>query len=126
NDKVGLLTKAAHLLKTGNNDVPERLEGLFEEMKQLEKENESLRGKLSHIEASSLSEEVEKVEDVQLLAKEVNASNMNDLRNMLDNLKDTIGSGVIILAAENKGKVLLTSGVTKDLIKRNLHAGNLI
>jgi alanyl-tRNA synthetase len=51
---------------------------------------------------------------------------MNQLRNMVDEMKQKLGSAVILLAAEANGKVQLAAGVSKDLTKRGLHAGNLI
>src|SRR5699024_12738480 len=51
---------------------------------------------------------------------------MNQLRNMVDQLKQKVSSAVILLAAESNGKVLLIAGVSKDLIDKGLHAGNMI
>jgi len=51
---------------------------------------------------------------------------MNQLRNMVDDLKQKINSGVILLAAESNQKVLLSAGITKDLVSKGFHAGKLI
>lgn len=51
---------------------------------------------------------------------------MNQLRTMVDELKQKLGSAIILLATESGNKVQLASGVSKDLIERGLHAGNLI
>ncbi|HLQ97264.1 MAG TPA: DHHA1 domain-containing protein, partial [Candidatus Dormibacteraeota bacterium] len=103
-----------------------RIETLFVEMEQLKKENDSLSAKLSNIEMMSLVDEAETIHDIKLLAKKVSATDMKQLRKMVDDFKQTLGSAVILLAAENDGKVLLSAGVTKDLIDRGLHAGQLI
>src|SRR5690625_3054576 len=125
-EKVNVLQSSAQLLKTNEDQVPKRIEVLFTEINQLEKTNQSLSAKIANYEVSSLINEVETISDVKLLAKEVSATDMNQLRKMVDDFKQTLGSGVILLAAENDQKVLLSAGVTKDLIDRGLHAGQLI
>jgi alanyl-tRNA synthetase len=125
-DKINVLQRSAELLKTNEDQVPKRIEALFAEIDQLERANTSLSSKLATFEISSLVEEVETIEGVKLLAKKVSATDMNQLRKMVDDFKQTLGSAVILLAAENDSKVLLSAGVTKDLIDRGLHAGQLI
>ena len=126
NGKLHILHEAAQLMKTGEEKVPERIDGLFADIKALQKENESLNAKLSHLEASSILEQVETVDGIPLLAQKVNVKDMNQLRNMVDELKQKLGTGVILLAAENNQKVQLAAGVSKDLNARGLHAGHLI
>src|SRR5690625_2902250 len=125
-EKENRLAESARLLKTNEDQVPKRIKTLFSEMDQLEKANDSLSAKLANFEVSSLVDEVETVQDIKLLAQKVSATDMNQLRKMVDDFKQTLGSGVILLAAEKDNKVLLSAGVTKDLIDRGLHAGQLI
>lgn len=126
NSKLHVLREAASQVKSTDENVPERINGLFQEIRTLQKENESLNAKLSNLEASSILDKVEKSQDVPFLAQKVNVKDMNQLRNMVDELKQKLGSGVILLAAENNEKVQLASGVSKDLIERGLQAGQLI
>ncbi|WP_099158610.1 alanine--tRNA ligase [Virgibacillus ndiopensis] len=126
NDKINLLNNAAHLLKTNDEKVSERIEVLFQDIKSLQKENESLSAKLSNVEASSILDQVETIDGVKLLAQKVSVKDMNQLRNMVDDLKQKLESGIILLAAENNKKVQLAAGVSNDLIEKGLHAGNLI
>ncbi|MUV39544.1 Alanine--tRNA ligase [Lentibacillus sp. JNUCC-1] len=126
NEKLALLHESADLLKTREEKIPERVQGLFSDLKHLENEVESLSSKLSHMEAQSLLDQTQTIAGVELLARKVNVKNMNQLRNMLDELKQNLSSGVILLAAENDGKVQLAAGVSKDLIEQGLHAGHLI
>lgn len=125
-EKVNLLQNTAQLVKTKDEKVPERVETLFQEIKTLQKENESLSAKLSNLEASSILEQVEEVSGIKVLAQKVNVKDMNQLRTMVDELKQKLGSAIILLATESGNKVQLASGVSKDLIERGLHAGNLI
>lgn len=124
--KLSILQETAHLVKNTEEKVPERVEALFQEIKSLQKENESLNAKLSNLEASSIVEQVTEVNGVKLLSQKVNVKDMNQLRTMVDDLKQKLGSVIILLATENDNKVQLAAGVSKDLIDRGLHAGNLI
>jgi alanyl-tRNA synthetase len=125
NGQVALLKEAAGKLKTNPKDILTRVDGLFAEVKQLQKENESLAAKLSNIEAGSLKDQVQVIDGVNVLASKVNATDMNNLRTMVDDLKNKLGSAVILLATVNEGKVNLLAGVTKDLTDK-FHAGNLV
>jgi len=124
--KLDMLGQAAAALKTGEDKVPERIESVFEEMKALNKTNESLAAKLSNMEASGIVEKALTIGDVTLLAQKVDVKDMNQLRNMVDDLKNKLGSAVILLAAAADGKVQFAAGVSKDLTAKGYHAGNLV
>ncbi len=126
NDQVGLLKEAAGKMKTNPKDILTRVDGLFAEVKQLQKENESLAAKLSNIEAGNLTDSVVTIDGVNVLATKVNVADMNNLRTMMDDLKNKLESAVVVLAAVNDDKVNILAGVTKDLISQGYHAGKLV
>lgn len=126
NEREQVLTESAQLLKTKPTQVNEKVEALFQELKQVKRENESLMQKLSNNEASEILGKVEEINGVRVLAEKVNVSDMNQLRSMVDDLKQKLESGIILLAAVNDGKVQLASGVSADLVKQGYHAGKLI
>lgn len=126
NDQIGILKEAAGKLKTSPREVANRIDSLLTEMKQLQRENESLAAKLGNIEAGSLTSQVKEINGVQLLAARVQASDMNSLRNMADDLKQKLGSAVILLGMTDGSKVNLIAAVTNDLIKQGYQAGKLI
>ncbi|MDA1664476.1 alanine--tRNA ligase [Bacillus thuringiensis serovar kyushuensis] len=126
NDQVGLLKEAAGKMKTNPKDILTRVDGLFAEVKQLQKENESLAAKLSNIEAGNLTDSVMTVDGVNVLAAKVNVADMNNLRTMMDDLKNKLESVVVVLASVNDDKVNILAGVTKDLIGQGYHAGKLV
>ena len=126
NDQVGLLKEAAGKMKTNPKDILTRVDGLFAEVKQLQKENESLAAKLSNIEAGNLTDSVMTVDGVNVLAAKVNVADMNNLRTMMDDLKNKLESAVVVLASVNDDKVNILAGVTKDLITQGYHAGKLV
>ena len=126
NDQVGLLKEAAGKMKTNPKDILTRVDGLFAEVKQLQKENESLAAKLSNIEAGNLTDSVMTVDGVNVLAAKVNVADMNNLHTMMDDLKNKLESAVVVLASVNDDKVNILAGVTKDLISQGYHAGKLV
>ncbi len=125
-DQIGVLKDAAAKLKTNLKDVPSRIETVLAEVKDLHRENESLTAKLSNIEASSLVSNVKDVNGVQVLVAKVQATDMNNLRAMADDLKQKLDSVIIVLGSAQGDKVNLIAGVTKDYIDRGYHAGKLV
>lgn len=126
NDQVTLLKEAAAKAKANPRDLVSRVEGLLEEIRQLHRENESLATKLGNIEAGNLIDRVKDVNGVSVLAEKVNATDMNNLRSMVDDLKQKLDSAVIVLAAPQGEKVNIVAGVTKDLIANGHHAGKIV
>lgn len=121
------LNDIAGMLKTTPAEALNRVQALVAEHKDLEREAETLRARLARYEVENLLNKVEMVDDVKVLAEEVDARDMDSLRAMVDLLRDKIGSGVIVLGAASGGKkVNFAAGVSKDLIPRGLHAGKMI
>ncbi|WP_285765439.1 alanine--tRNA ligase [Peribacillus sp. SI8-4] len=125
-DQIGILKEAAAKLKTNLKDVPSRIETVLADVKELQRENESLTAKLSNIEAGSLVSNVKEINGVQVLVAKVQATDMNNLRAMADDLKQKLDSVIIVLGSAQGDKVNLIAGVTKDYIDRGFHAGKLI
>ncbi|MEB2273310.1 alanine--tRNA ligase [Bacillus sp. ILBB4] len=126
NDQVGLLKEAAAKVKSNPRDLVGRVEGLLEEIRNLQRENDSLSTKLGNIEAGNLVDRVQNINGVNVLAAKVNATDMNNLRAMVDDLKQKLESAVIVLASPQGEKVNIIAGVTKDLIAKGHHAGKLV
>ncbi|WP_201318203.1 alanine--tRNA ligase [Paenibacillus sp. EPM92] len=124
--QLQLLRDAASLLKSNITDVPKRVEGLFTQLKELSRENESLKAKLGGIEAGSLTDQVKAVNGVNVLAAEVSAGDMESLRNIVDQMKQKLGSAIIVLGAAAEDKVNLVAAVSQDLVGQGYHAGKLI
>ncbi|MFC5471681.1 alanine--tRNA ligase [Cohnella suwonensis] len=124
--QLGLLKGAAALLKSTVADVPKRIEATQAEIRQLQRDNESLQGKLSRLEAADLVSAAKTVGGVTLLAAQVNAGGMDALRGVADELKLKLGSAVLALGSVEGDKVNLVVAVTPDLVPQRLHAGKLI
>ncbi|MBN3525732.1 alanine--tRNA ligase [Paenibacillus apiarius] len=125
-EQLELLKQAAGLLKCNVTDVPKRIDGMFIREKELSRENESLKAKLSSIEAGQLTDQVRTVAGIQVLAAKVNAGGMDALRTTADELKAKLPEAVIALGAVNEDKVNFVVAVAPALVKQGLHAGKLI
>ncbi|GAB2672391.1 alanine--tRNA ligase [Paenibacillus thermoaerophilus] len=124
--QLQLLKEAGALLKANAADVPKRLEALQAQLKELQRENESLRGKLGAIEAGALADRAEDIGGVKLISARVQAADMDGLRTIADELRAKLGSGIVVLGAAADGKVNLLAAVTSDLTARGYHAGKLV
>ncbi|APH04288.1 alanine--tRNA ligase [Bacillus weihaiensis] len=126
NEQLNKLTEAADLLKANPKDVISRINGLLQDYRSLQRENESLVAKLGNMEASTIVDQAITINGVTVLAAKVNAKDMNSLRGMMDDLKNKLQSVIVVLGAAEDGKVNLVAGVTKDLVDKGYHAGKLI
>ncbi|AWB45670.1 alanine--tRNA ligase [Paenibacillus sp. CAA11] len=124
--QLELLKQAASALKTNLSEVPKRIEGLHQQIKELSRDNESLQGKLSAIEAGELTSQVQAVGESKLLAARVAAGSMDALRTLADELKTKLPDAVLVLGAEMEGKVNFVVVVPQADVKRGLHAGKLV
>ena len=120
-----VLQQTAALLKTSPSDVPERVEKLLANQKQLEKEMESLKSSLTAKKSVDMLETAEEIGGVKVLVTRVEADNPKVLREINDRFKERLASGVVVLGATHEDKAFLLVGVTSDLTKR-IQAGNLI
>ncbi len=121
----GLLQQTAHLLKTAPAEVLERVEKLLAQQKEHERELEALKASLTTKRSSDLLEQAEEVAGSRVLIARVDADSPKALREMNDQFRERLKSGVIVLGATKEEKVFLLVGVTPDLTER-VHAGRLI
>ncbi len=121
------LEEAAKLLKATPNTVSEKINHLLAEIKALSSENESLKSKAASDALGDVMSKVVEVKGVKFLAVNVANVEMNELRNLGDDLKSKLGSGVVVLAsAVSEDKVNLIAMATDDVVKMGIHAGNII
>ena len=121
------LERLGERLKTKPEQVEARVESLVERNRSLEKELEQLKAKLASAAGSDMLSQVHEVNGVKLLATQLEGVSGKDLRGILDQLKNKLSSGVIILGVADQvaGKVSLIAGVTQDLTGR-VKAGELV
>ncbi|GEK51900.1 alanine--tRNA ligase [Vreelandella venusta] len=114
-------------LKTKPEQVEARVDSLVERNRALEKELEQLKAKLASAAGSDMLSQVQEINGVKLLATQLEGVSGKELRGVLDQLKNKLGSGVILLGVADTaaGKVSLIAGVTQDLTGR-VKAGELV
>lgn len=113
-------------LKATPANVTEKIAHLQAELKALAAENESLKSKAAGAAMGNVLDKVEDVNGVKFLGISLEGVDMNELRNLGDDLKAKLGSGVIVLASVNEGKVNLMAAATDDVVAKGAHAGNII
>ena len=81
---------------------------------------------MANAQAGAVLDAAQKIGDVTVLATRVDAKDNNQLRQMMDDLKEKMDAAVIVLGAVADDKVMLCAGVTKDIVGGNYHAGNIV
>jgi len=125
-EKEQLLEEVSAALKTTPNELARRAEGIVRELREKEKELEALQAKIARYESREIIDQVREINGIKALAAQVNAPDMDALRNMGDMMKDKLGSGVVVLGSINDGKVNFVAMATKDVLDKGVHAGNII
>jgi len=105
-------------LKASPEEITAKLDRLLQHQKELEREVESLHARLSHQELADLLGLVREVRGVRLLSARVEGKDLKRMRELVDQVKEKIGSGIVLLGGKNQGKVILVAGVTQDLVGR--------
>jgi len=124
-NKENILTEMANLLKSKEDELPLRVSQLLAQLRETEKKLESLSAKNTADQMDVLLKGKFEIEGIPTVIAQVTVEKADDLRQMADILRDKMGKGIVVLAAEIDGKASLLAAATKDLVKV-FHAGNLI
>lgn len=126
-DRDDLLTKSAASLKVAQiKEVPHQVEILQNELKEAQKQNESLQAKIAAQQANNVFENVQATKNGSLIAAEVQVAGMGQLRQLADTWRSKALSDVLVLATASDGKANLLVAVSDDKTKEGLKAGDLI
>jgi alanyl-tRNA synthetase len=120
-----LLRDVAGLVKANRDDVTTKVAQLIERARSLEREVQGLRRKLASGGSRDILQEVQVVNGINVLAARLDGADAKALRDAADQLKDKLGSGVVVLGAVEGDKVHLVASITKDLAGK-LKAGEII
>ncbi|ELY3729377.1 alanine--tRNA ligase [Cronobacter sakazakii] len=119
------LNELSHLLKSDSQTLNDKVRAMVERTRQLEKELQQLKEQQAAQESANLSSKAVDINGVKLLVSELAGVEPKMLRTMVDDLKNQLGSSVIVLATVAEGKVSLIAGVSKDVTDR-VKAGELV
>lgn len=116
----------SHIIKTRRDMILDRIRSVMEESKDREKEIEKLKSKLSTNIAQEIMDSKIEINGINLITYKVNDLDMDSLRNLGDQIRDRMDSGIIVLGSVNQDKINFISMVTKDLIQKGYKAGDII
>ena len=125
-ESENVLNQAAKLAKSEPVALVEKIQALYDEIKELSKENEKLKAKLANEAVGDVLSQVVEVKGVKLLATHVEGVGMNELRNLGDQLKEKMGGGVVVIVSTQDGKANVIVMADEDAISKGAHAGNMI
>jgi alanyl-tRNA synthetase len=124
-DRENELKKTAGLLRVNELNVSDKVEKMMADLKQNEKELEKIKHRANTGNIDDVIGNVAEIGDVKVLACRMDGMDMKALRNLSDQLKDKIGSGIIVLGSALDGNAYYVSVVTKDLVK-TFNAGEIL
>ncbi|MEK9528442.1 MAG: alanine--tRNA ligase [Gammaproteobacteria bacterium] len=123
NEMEGQLVALGRQLKTDPAQLSQRIDAMVENQRRLEKELADLNARL--LSGGSSEAEVQEVAGISLIAKRVEGADPKSLPDAVDKMKNKLGSGVVVLASVQGGRIALIAGVTQDLTDR-LDAGQIV
>ncbi|HFQ94165.1 MAG TPA: alanine--tRNA ligase, partial [Anaerolineae bacterium] len=125
-ERLDILDRLAQQLNTPVAQLESRIERLQTDHRALQKEVDRLKSKLAVSQFDSLMAQSQDVAGVRVLTAQVDGVAVDGLRELADRFRDNTPSGVVVLAAVQKGKPVMIAAVTKDLIPRGVKAGDIV
>jgi alanyl-tRNA synthetase len=120
-----ILSDVRQVLKAQPDEEIEKLQRLATQQRELERQLETLKMRLATAQTQDYFSQVQKVDDIQVLALRLENFDRKGLRSFVDTAKERLGSGVVVVGSAEDGKVTLVAGVTKDLTHR-ISAGTIV
>lgn len=124
--KEKTLEEVSTILKTNPDNVLKKATSILSEIKELKQEIEKLKAKTAGNIVDDILNTVDEINDIKVITKKVSDFDNNGLKNLGDQLKDKLKSGVIVLASDKDNKVNFLVMVTDDIVKKGIHAGKII
>ncbi|HEY53225.1 MAG TPA: alanine--tRNA ligase [Caldilineae bacterium] len=125
-DRIAMLDRIARVLNSPAEAAEQKALDLKEQTKQLNREVQKLRQQVMTRQAEQLTGRVQEVAGVKVLAERVDAADVNGMRIMADDLRNKLGSGIVVLGAVINDKPMLIAAATPDVIEQGGHAGQLV
>jgi len=120
-----ILRQLSEVVKSGSDSLVEKVQQLAAQTRTLEKQLEQMKAKVASSAGTDLAAEAQDIVGIKLLASKVEGFNSKSLRDTVDQLKNKLGSAVVVLATTEDDKVSMVAGVSKDLTD-NIKAGELV
>ena len=120
------ISKISSILKVKPNDLDSKILSLTDEIKSLEKELKEIKSKLTLDSLDDFIKEKIDLDGISFVAKKVEIENKNELMDLIDKLRDKLGRSIVVLANVFNNKLTFTVAVSKDLVSKKIHAGNIV
>lgn len=124
--KARMVAEAAAKMKCHEEDVLGHIDSLIADNKAMKKELEAISAEQAKADAANIVDSAKDVKGVKVVAAEVHAADMDELRNTADMTLDKLPGGVVVVAAVNDGKVNLVVKASKEAVAKGVHAGKII
>ncbi len=125
-ERMNILEQANHMLGTAHSEIIQKITSLKDNLSAAEKEIEKLQTQRVASAFEEKLDDTEEIEGIPVMLTILPGANIDSLREMADKFRQNYESGVALLASDKDGKPILIAAVTEDLVKRGLHAGNLV
>ncbi len=125
-NRLRLLDHTAAFLRVPPDEIDRAVRNLYAEVQALQKENARLKARLAFQQTEQLAAQARRVKGVAVVSAQVEGADVQTLRDMSDWLRNKLGSAVVILATAVDDKPQIIAAVTDDLVKRGVHAGELV
>ncbi|HGM3507578.1 TPA: alanine--tRNA ligase [Clostridioides difficile] len=125
-ERDGIISEVCVNLKSKEDNLIQRISSLLEENKNLSKELHDMKAKMSLQSADSIFDSKVEVNGVNLITNKFEGMDMDTLRETADNLRDKLGSGVVVLANVVDDKINFVVTATKDVLDKGIHSGNIV
>ena len=125
-ERDGIISEVCVNLKSKEDNLIQRISSLLEENKNLSKELHDMKAKMSLQSVDSIFDSKVEVNGVNLITNKFEGMDMDTLRETADNLRDKLGSGVVVLANVVDDKVNFVVTATKDVLDKEIHSGNIV
>ncbi|TCO79072.1 alanine--tRNA ligase [Marinisporobacter balticus] len=120
------INEIAKILKSNSKEVVTKVENLVNELKAAHQEVEKLKNKIASGNIDEILQNAVEIENIKVIKYKLTGLDMDSLRNLGDQLKNKLGSGLVVLGAENDNKVNFIAMATEDMVRKGIHAGNII
>jgi alanyl-tRNA synthetase len=114
------------VLNTPPENLVQKVTDLKEQVAQLNRELHRLRQQMLSQKAGEMTDTAREIAGVKVLAVRVDAANVDEMRRLADDLRNKLGSGVVVLGAVINDKPMLIAAATPDVVQQGIHAGNIV
>ncbi len=124
--KNAVISEVAGLMKSSESALIERTKAFVEKNAELKKDYDKLQAEISKSRSANLTDNAKDVKGVSVITASVDGATVEQMREMIDNIKDKMPLSAVVLSSVADGKVTFVGGASKDAVSRGVHIGKVI